>query len=98
MPALFAFLGPLLQQLGRWFVISQAGRFLAKMMIFAGIGFATKEAIIDPVIDQAVSAWGGIPATLAAWVGAFGFDKWISIVLSAYAASAISRVILVKKQ
>lgn len=97
-PALLAFLGPVLVQVGRWFVISQAGRLLGKVMLWAGIAFATKEAVIDPIIDRAISAWGTIPGQIAQWVGAFGFDVWVSVILSAHLASAVSRVFLAKKE
>ena len=75
---------------------SRAGGWLANALLFIGIGFATKEAVVDPIMGYLQDGFGGLPAVAAAWAGFFNIDKYCSIVASAYLTAAGKRVIMRK--
>lgn len=71
--------------------------WVAKCLSALGLGFAAKSFVYDPLIDQAVNAWNAVPAVIANWVHALGFDVGISILLSAYGIQGVQRVFLSRK-
>lgn len=79
-----------------WLIRTQIGRWILTALAAIGIGFATKSAVVDPIIDYVLNTVGGVPGDIADWMGYMNIDKYITIVLSAYSAAAGKRVILRK--
>jgi len=84
MPILLAALGPVLLAGLRWFFLAKLAAIVTRLFVTFGIALTSYKYIIEPLVDQAKNAWAGIPAGVAVWVSAFGVDKCVSIVLSAY--------------
>lgn len=80
MPALIAWLARVFStRLGSWI----AGAF-----VFLGLSLGTQEFAIAPLRAYIETAWAGVGADIAAWLGAFNIDRAITILLSAIAARA----------
>lgn len=97
---MFAFLGPLIGAIVAGFsrlFATRIGGWVAMAMIALGLSWVTTEAVMTPVIGMVSSAAGGLPATIAQWLGVLNMDKYISIVLSAYAAGGIKRAVLARR-
>lgn len=92
MPAVIAALLAALSAL----VTTQAGRWVLSILLFLGIGFATKTAVVDPIVGYLVDGFAGLPSDIAAWVGFLNIDVYCSALASAYVAGAAKRVILRK--
>lgn len=91
MPFLAA-LGALLSRL----MFSKAGPILLQAITFLGIGLATATFAVAPLRAYIEQGFGGLPATVSQWVGFLQIDIYATAVLSAYAASAVKRVLLRK--
>lgn len=95
-----AFIAPILAAL--WAGLSRlfatkAGQWIATAAAALGISFITTEAVLEPVINLVAGAFGGLPASVAQWVGVLKFHQYVSIVLSAYAAGGIKRAIMTRR-
>lgn len=87
MPILGAIWAALTAALG-WLVRSQLGRWIAIGLAALGIQFAVTEAVMDPLIDYInANASGGVGAATA-WFGFFNVDRYVTLIISAYAAAA----------
>lgn len=71
-----------------WLVRSQIGRWLGIGMIALGIQFAVTEGVMDPLIQYVTSNASGGAGAATAWFGFFNIDRYITLILSAYAAAA----------
>jgi hypothetical protein len=76
---------------------TRAGQWIATALAALGISFVTTEAVLDPVLSMVASSFGGLPGSVAQWVGVLNFDKYVSIILSAYAAGGIKRAIMTRR-
>lgn len=71
-----------------WLVRSQIGRWLAIGLTALGIQFAVSEGVLTPLVNYINSnASGGVGAATA-WFGFFNVDRYITLIVSAYAAAA----------
>jgi hypothetical protein len=87
MPVLGAIWAALTAALG-WLVRSQIGRWIAIALAAIGIQFAVTEGVMYPLIDYIASnASGGVGAATQ-WFGFFNVDRYITLILSAYASAA----------
>ena len=77
-------------------VFSKAGAWIAGLMAALGIGLAVQGVVLDQVMDYAQQGFGGLPATIAAWVGFFNVDRYVTLVISGYLGATVKRVILRK--
>lgn len=94
-----AVLAPLVGLLVRAFtfaLIAKVGWFILRAFAFLGIALTTYQLLVEPLITNARNAWSGMPAELLAWVGLFGLDKVVTILLSAYGIAAVKRVFFTK--
>lgn len=89
------FITALLAALARLFS-TRAGTWVAQVLLFLGIGFATKQAVVDPILGYLSDGFAGLPSDVAAWVGFLNIDIYCSAVASAYIAGAAKRMILRK--
>lgn len=99
MPApavLVPLVGGFIAAMGRMFS-TKIGGWVATAAMALGIGLVTNEAIMQPAIQAVQSAAAGVPGTALAWAGVLNLDKYITIVLSAYAAGGIKRAILARR-
>lgn len=87
-PPILAGLGTLLT----WLVTTQGGRWVATTMLSLGVGLGTHFAIVQPAIDYAVAQSNSLPSDIAQWLGVLNIDKYLTIIFSAYAGSALKRV------
>lgn len=96
-PLALAALTPLLMQLLRWLFLAKLASFIGRVAVMLGIGLATNEFLIDPLLEHVEAAWSGVPASLAQWMGALGLDKVISILMSAFAIAGAKQLFLAKQ-
>lgn len=89
------FVGALLAALSR-LVFTKGGQWVLQILLALGIGFATKEFALEPLLDFVSGAFSGLPATVAEWIGHLNIDIYAAGVLSAYAAAAVKNVVLRK--
>lgn len=95
-----AFLAPLITglmaALSRLFG-SRLGAWVGTAMVALGIAFVVNEAVVEPAKTQALNALSGMHSIALQWVLVMNWDKYVTIVLSAYAAGGIKRAILAKR-
>ena len=89
------FIGALLAGLSR-LLFSRVGQWGIQLLLALGIGFATKEFALDPLMSYVESAFAGLPSIVVEWVGHLNIDIYCVGVLSAYAAAAVKNVVLRK--
>lgn len=79
-----------------WLIRSQIGRWVMIALAAVGIQFAITEGIMDPLIQYITSQAGAGVGEATAWFGFFNVDRYVTLVLSAYAA-AVSVEFVVKR-
>ena len=89
-------IGGLVAAVGR-LLSTKLGGWIATAAMALGIGFVASEALMDPAIAAVQSAAAGVPSVALQWAGVLNLDQYITIVLSAYAAGAIKRAIMVRR-
>lgn len=75
-------------------LMAKAVMWVIHIMAFLGLAFATNEYLVQPIIDMITGRTGGLPADITAWAGAFGIDKVLSILTSAYTIRGAKKVFL----
>lgn len=75
---------PVLLSALRWFFLAKLAAIITRLFVTFGVALTSYKLIIEPLVNQAINAWQGLPSDIAAWVSAFGVDKCASIMLSAY--------------
>jgi hypothetical protein len=71
-----------------WLIRSQIGRWLAIGLTSLGIQFAVSEGVMTPLINYInANASGGVGAATV-WLGFFNVDRYISLIISAYASAS----------
>lgn len=93
---LLAALGPLLAQVMRYVFMAHLAGFVIRLFTMLGMSLATNEFVVEPLMNMVHGNASGVPADLAVWMSAFGVDKVISIIVSAYTLVGIKRVFVVK--
>lgn len=63
---------------------AKAGLFVASVLAFIGIEFATQNYVVEPILQTVRNLTGQLPSGAAEWVGFFQFDKYLSIIFSAH--------------
>lgn len=76
---------------------TQIGGWIATAALALGITLVATEAAVEPMMDMAAGALGGMPAQAVQWLGVLNIDKYITIVISAYAAGGIKRAVLARR-
>jgi hypothetical protein len=69
---------------------------LGRVLLAFGIGFVTHTVAMPALISFVQSKVGSLPAVLAAYFGALGFDVAVTMILSAWIAARSQSVILSK--
>lgn len=72
---------------------SRAGQWVTSILVFLGLEMATREVVVAPLLAQIQAVAGSVGAGVV-WVGFFNIDRYITIILSAYAVGAGKSVIL----
>lgn len=75
---------------------SRAGPWITQVLLFLGLGFATKQAVVDPILGYLADGFSGLPSAAAQWIAFVNIDVYCSAVASAYIAAAGKRVIMRK--
>ncbi|MBH1552422.1 DUF2523 domain-containing protein [Stenotrophomonas maltophilia] len=78
---------PLLAGLSRLFG-TRLGQWLLSALAFLGINFMTQKFAVDPLLGQIKASMAGAPGDIVAWLGYLNVDKYVTLVLSAYATAA----------
>lgn len=71
-----------------WLIRSQIGRWVMIALAAIGIQFAVTEGVMDPLIQYITAQAGGGVGEATAWFGFFNVDRYITLILSAYASAA----------
>lgn len=90
-------LGSLLQRVVLVYIVGKAGQMVLKVFGFFGIAWATNEYLIGPAGAQVRAAWSALPPAVSEWLGFMRVDVCVSMMLSAYAIKAVSKVFLSRK-
>lgn len=78
---------PLLAGLSRLFG-TRVGQWILSAFAFLGINFMTQTFAVTPLLNQIKASINGAPGDILAWVGFLNVDKYVTLVLSAYATAA----------
>lgn len=78
------------------FFVAKGAMSVIRIFAMLGIAWGTYQWVIEPLIAEATSRWNGLPADLKTWIGAFGIDVVVSIMLSAYALWGVKKLFLQK--
>jgi len=92
MPAIIAWVGAAIA----WVFSKKLGQWIVGAMVFLGLQFAVNTYAVGPLLDQIKSIANGAGGDALGWIAFFNLDKYISIILSAYATAATSGVVLRK--
>ena len=57
-------------------------------MAFLGLNFVAQEFAVTPLLDQIKASISGAPGDILAWIGFLNVDKYVTLLLSAYATAA----------
>ena len=68
-------------------VFSRAGAWIATALVAMGIGFASHQFAVQPILDQIIAHANGAGDAVA-WIAYLNFDKAITMIASTYAARA----------
>lgn len=79
--------GPLLAGLSRLFG-TRVGQWILSALAFLGLNFVAQEFAVTPLLDQIKGSINGAPGDILAWVGFLNVDKYVTLILSAYATAA----------
>lgn len=77
-------------------VFSRAGAWIAAALAALGIGLTVQVAVFDQVTDYVQQGIGGLPSTVAHWVGFLNIDRYISLVISGYLGASVKRIVMRK--
>lgn len=91
------FLVPLLEACGAFLsrlVASRLGQWLLTAALFLGINFVSKKVAVDILVPQIAAHIGGMGALTVAWLAYLNVDRAITIILSAYASAAGTRMVM----
>lgn len=78
-------------------LLNHAGKAVVRVMAWLGIGLASHQLLIQPLVDQAVGAWNAIPPDLAAWLHLLRVDRAVSIIFSAIVIATGLKVSVMRK-
>jgi len=90
MPALVAWIVAGLS----WLFEKRIGQWIVSALVFLGLELGTQKAVTGPLLSYMQSATGSLPAEAAAWLAFFNVDRYITIIMSAYATAGVGRVLL----
>jgi hypothetical protein len=76
-----------------WLVRSQIGQWILAALAFFGIKFFVADNAIEALMSFVQERMAGVPSFMADWLGYVNVDRYISIVLSAYATVLAKRLI-----
>ncbi len=79
--------GPLLAGLSR-LMGTRLGQWILSALAFLGINFLTQEFAVDPMLNKIKATFAGAPGDIVAWLGFLNVDKYVTLILSAYATAA----------
>ncbi|PZP59143.1 DUF2523 family protein [Pseudoxanthomonas winnipegensis] len=80
MPVFFAWLGE--------FFLTRIGGIVLTGLAALGVGWFTSEFAVTPLLSMAKGYFSGLPAEVLPWVSFVGVDRYVTMVLSAYAVAA----------
>lgn len=86
----FTALGALLSRI----FFSKLGSWIAAALVFLGLELITYSVAVEPLRDAVTAKMLGIPEGIRAWMGVLRLDQYVTIVLSAYAASIVKKTLL----
>src|SRR4051812_33175259 len=93
MPALAAWIGAAIS----FIFNSQIGRWIVSALLFLGLELGTQKAVTGPMLAYMQSATSGLPASAVGWLAFFNVDRYITIIMSAYATAGVGRVLLKRR-
>lgn len=94
-----AFITALLSAIGPWvmrFFAAKAVIMVAGFFARIGLVLATNEFVMQPLIDHATTAWGGIPAQWQCWFALFGVTKAAGVMVSGLTLISLKKVFFAK--
>lgn len=90
-------LGALITALGALFsrvMFTKAGAWVTAILVFLGLELATYSFAIEPMRDTIQTKFFGIPVSIRQWMGVLRIDQYVTIIISAYIASVVKKVML----
>lgn len=76
---------------------TKIGQWAVSVLVFLGLELGTQSFVVAPVLAQIKSVASGLSGDAIGWVAFFNLDKYITVILSAYAVGAGKRVILQRR-
>lgn len=78
-------------------VATRIGYWVLAAITFLGIQFVATEFVADPLLSQIQAGFAGAPADILEWLAFLNVDKYITMILSAYAAAAAVGTLRMRK-
>jgi len=85
MPAFILALLPLFFSAVRLFMMANMIAFVLRLAVGLGLSFFVIEPIADDLLNLLLMKIDGLPGDVAAWIGYLNIDRYLSLVISAYA-------------
>lgn len=95
-PLLAAPLAGILVSVLRWLFLAKLASWVTRVLVMLGLGLATNEYLLGPMISHVKNGYAGVPSSVAIWISAFGVDQVASIMLSAYTLIGLKQVFLAR--
>lgn len=83
--------------LGR-LVATRLGFWVAAALGTLGLQIAVQSFAVEPALDLVQARFSGMPSDLIAWVAYLNVDKFITIMLSAYAAAGTLSAVKLRRK
>ena len=77
---------------------SRLGSWIIGALLFMGIEMAATSFVVGPALAKITAAMGGVTGDAAGWLAFFNIDKYITIILSAYAGAAARNALFFRKK
>lgn len=94
MPIFLGALGAMLSRV----IATRIGQWVVAALVFLGLQFAVNEFAVGPLLNWIKNLISGAPREIIDWLGYLNLDRYVTMLLSAYAAAAgVSAVKLRRK-
>ena len=90
MPAVMALLFAAL----RVFIAANLVGFVVRLLVAFGLNFVLVEPAVEAVMQVMQSEFNVLPGTAADWIGFFNLDRYVGLIISAYAIVAVSNFVM----
>jgi hypothetical protein len=78
----------------RIFLVVNVTGFVLRVLVALGINIILLQPAINTITGLLTGQFGGLPVVVAGWLGFLNIDKYVSLILSAYAIQQTANFVL----